>query len=311
MGTPSKCGAVPGDCITLAWRNRAAKTAAGWAIVAVGLTVAIAASGETGQFTSGVNLVEVYASVTDARGEPVTGLTQQDFEVRESGKLQQISNFAAGEVPLSVAVALDRSFSMSGRRLELAKVAAHDFLGELRPSDESMVIAIGSEVEIVAPLSADRRQQFDALMRLDPFGTTGLHDAIIQAIENVQPARGRRALVLLSDGDDRYSHASADDALERARRSDVMIFPVALGQSRPPLFAELATLTGGRSSQARDAATLTATLRAIARELRQQYLLGYTPERPPVAGSGEWRSITVTVKRQNMQVRARDGYVVK
>src|SRR3954452_22568848 len=154
MGTPSKFGAVPGDCITLAGRGRAAKTAAGWVVVAVGLTVAIAASGEARQFTSGVNLVEVYASVTDARGEPVTGLTQQDFEVRESGKLQQISNFAAGEVPLSVAVALDRSFSMSGRRLELAKVAAHDFLGELRPSDESMVIAIGSQVQIVAPLSA-------------------------------------------------------------------------------------------------------------------------------------------------------------
>jgi Ca-activated chloride channel family protein len=279
--------------------------------VAAGLILATAAAAQTGQFTSGVNLVEVYASVTDARGEPVTGLTQQDFEVRESGQLQQISNFAAGEVPLSVAVALDRSFSMSGRRLELARTAARDFLADLRPADESMVIAIGSEVEIVAPLGTDRRKQFDALMRLDPFGTTGLHDGIIQAIDNVQPARGRRALVLLSDGDDRYSHATASEALERARRSDVMIFPVALGPSRPPLFAELAALTGGRSSQARDAATLTPTLRGIARELRQQYLLGYTPERPPVAGSGEWRSIAVTVKREGVQVRARDGYVVK
>ena len=268
----------------------AAKRGAGRAIAAAGLIVVIAASGaETGQFTSGVNLVEVYASVTDARGEPVTGLAQQDFEVRESGELQQISNFAAGEVPLSVAIALDHSFSMTGRRLDLAKAGARDFLGELRPQDESMVIAIGSEVEIVAPLSADRRSQFDALMRLDSFGTTGLHDAIIQAIDSVQPARGRRALVLLSDGDDRYSHATASEALERARRSDVMVFPVALGPRRPPLFAELATLTGGRSFQPRDssasrgdAAALTTALRGIARELRHQYLLGYTPARPPV-----------------------------
>ena len=170
----------------------------------------------------------------------------------------------------------------------------------------------------MAPLSADRRSQFDALMRLDSFGTTGLHDAIIQAIDSVQPARGRRALVLLSDGDDRYSHATASEALDRARRSDVMVFPVALGPRRPPLFAELATLTGGRSFQPRDAsasrgdaAALTTALRGIARELRHQYLLGYTPARPPVAGSGEWRSITVTVKRPGMQVRARDGYVVK
>lgn len=281
-------------------------------LAAVGLVLAVgAAASGTAQFTSGVNLVEVYASVTGAHGEPISGLTQQDFEVRENGEIQQVSNFAAGEVPLSVAVALDRSFSMAGRPLELAKAAARVFLAELRPQDESMVLAIGSQVEIVSPLGADRRPQYEALVRLDPFGTTGLHDAIIEAIDRVQPARGRRALVLLSDGNDRYSHAAASEALERARQSDVMIYPVALGRDRPSLFAELAALTGGRSSHARDAASLTPTLRAIARELRQQYLLGYTPARPTTAGSREWRSIRVTVKRPDVQVRARDGYVVK
>lgn len=302
----------PVDCITPEQAGRRWRRLTRWLVGAVGVAVwTTAAPAGTAQFTSGVNLVEVYASVTDTHGQPIAGLTQQDFEVRENGEVQQISNFAAGEVPLSVAIALDRSFSMAGRRLELAKAAARVFLGELRPADESMVLAIGSQVDVVAPLGADRRAQHDALMRLDPFGTTGLHDAIIEAIDSVQPARGRRALVLLSDGDDRYSHAAASDALERARRSDVMIFPVALGAQRPPLFAELAALTGGRSSYARDAASLTPTLRAIARELRQQYLLGYTPARPPVAGSHEWRSITVTVKRTGVQVRARDGYVVK
>jgi Ca-activated chloride channel family protein len=264
-----------------------------------------------GQFSSGVNLVEVYASVTNERGEAVTGLAQGDFELRENGEVQAVSNFAAGEFPLSVAVGLDRSFSMSGTRLPLAKSAARAFLEELRPQDESMVLAIGSEVEVVAPLSTDRARQFQALARLDPFGTTGLHDAIIRAIDEVQVAKGRRALVLLSDGDDRYSRSSAADALDRARRADVMVFPVALGPTRPPLFAELATLTGGRSFHARDPAKLGETLRAIARELREQYLLGYTPSRPLVAGGNEWRSIAVTVKRPGVQVRARDGYLVK
>lgn len=265
----------------------------------------------SGQFSSGVNLVEVYASVTGANGEPVTGLTQADFELRESGEPQAISNFTAGDFPLSVAIAVDRSFSMSGPRLELAKSAARAFLGELRPGDEAMILAIGSEVEVAAPLSTDRAAQLKALTRLDAFGTTELYDAVVRAIDSVQPAKGRRALVLLSDGDDRYSHASAADALDRARRSDVMAYPVAPGASRPPLFAELATLTGGRSFHARDPETLTATLRGIARELRQQYLLGYTPSRPLVAGSNEWRSISVTVKRPGVQVRARDGYMVK
>ena len=264
-----------------------------------------------GQFTSGVNLVEVYASVTDTQGNPIAGLTQADFELRENGEPQTISNFAAGEFPLSAAIALDRSFSMSGTRLSLAKSAAHAFLAELRPQDEAMVLAVGSQVEVSAPLSTDRAAQRDAINRLDAFGTTGLYDAIIHAIDDVQPAKGRRALVLLSDGDDRYSQASAADALARARRSDVMIFPVALGATRPPLFAELATLTGGRSYHARDGARLADALRTIARELRQQYLIGYTPTRPAVAGSNEWRSITVTVKRPDAHVRARDGYLVK
>ena len=278
--------------------------------IAVAIGLGTAAMAEA-QFTSGVNLVEVYASVTSPEGVAIAGLTQADFEVRENGELQRITSFAAGDFPLSVALAIDRSFSMSGRRLDEAKSAARAFLDELRRGDEAMILAVGSRVEVAAPLSTDRAAQRQAVDGLDPFGTTGLHDAIIRAVDEVQAAKGRRALVLLSDGNDRYSAATAADALEAARRSDVMIFPVAIGAARPPLFAELATLTGGRSSHARDGAALADTLRGIARELRQQYLLGYTPTHPPVAGSGEWRSITVTVRKPDARVRARDGYLVK
>src|SRR5262245_56161727 len=292
------------DCITVI---RHAGYVAAVVLVAAQGTVSAAAR----QFTSGVNLVEVYASVTDERGNAIAGLNEGDFELHEERVLQTISNFAAADFPLSAAIAIDRSFSVSGARLALAKSAAQAFLGELRSSDEAMIIAIGSQVGVVAPLSTDRSAQRDAVSRLDAFGTTGLHDAIIDAIDAVQPAKGRRALIILSDGNDRYSEASAADALERARRSDVMVFPVAIGSTRPPLFAELAMLTGGRSFYARDGAALADTLRAIAHELRQQYLVGYTPLRPPVQGSNEWRSITVTVKRPGANVRARDGYFVK
>ncbi len=273
--------------------------------------VAVLSAAPAAQFTSGVNLVEVYASVTDAEGQPLLGLEREDFEVREDGEFQPLSAFTAGDFPLSAAIAVDASFSMAGERLELARSAARVFLGELRPADEAMVIAIGSRVEALAPLSTDRPRQLDAVARIESFGTTALHDAIIAAIDAVQPAKGRRALVLLSDGDDRYSTASADLALERARRSDVMVYPVALGRQRPALFAELATLTGGRSYHAREARRLTDMLRAIARDLRHQYLLGYTPARPIHAGGNEWRSISVTVKRPGARVRARDGYFVR
>ena len=267
-------------------------------------------SGE-GQFSSSVNLVEVYASVTDRQGQPVRGLSREDFTVREDGAVQQVTAFAAGEFPLSVAVALDRSFSMAGQRLAAARSAARLFLDELRPADESMLIGVGSITEVLAPLSTDRTRQFDVLTRLDAFGTTGLYDAIIAAIDAIQPARGRRALVLLSDGSDRYSMATSADALARARGADVLVYPIALGEARPPVFAELATITGARSFHVRDARQLPETLRTIAAELRHQYLLGYSPSKPSAAGSNEWRSIAVAVRRPDVTVRARDGYLAR
>ena len=279
-----------------------------WSALAL-LAAATAAAG--GQFSSGVNVVEVYATVTDKSGAPVPGLSRGDFEVREDGEVQAVSTFEAGQFPLSVAVAIDRSFSMSGERLTAAKAAASAFLGDLRPEDESMVLAVGSTVETVAALSRERTAQTSAVSALDAFGTTGLYDAIVTAIDAIQPARGRRGLVLLSDGSDRYSRISAADALARARSADVLIYPIAFGRTRPAVFAELATLTGGRSYHVTDPRRLPETVRAIAAELRSQYLLGYSPARPIVSGSNRWRSISVSVKRPGLTVRARDGYVAK
>ena len=263
------------------------------------------------QFSSGVSVVEVYATVTDKRGQPVTGLDRDAFSVRENGEPQPISTFAAGEFPLSVAVAVDRSFSMTGDRLAAAKSGARIFLGALRPADESMLIAVGSTTDVIAPLSRHRPEQLEALNRLDAFGTTGLYDAIVTALDAIQPARGRRALVLLSDGSDRYSKATAAEVLERARAADVLVYPIAFGRTRPEAFAELASLTGGRSFHVTDARRLPETLQTIAAELRNQYLIGYSPVKPPVPGSNEWRSIAVSVSRPDVTVRARDGYLVK
>src|SRR5690606_29050816 len=191
------------------------------------------------QFPSNVNQVEVYASVTDAAGRPLEGLTMADFEVTEDGIPQQISVFAEGDFPLAAAVAVDASFSMTGSRLAVAKSAARLFLGELRDEDQAMLMAIGGTAEVIAPLSNDRAAQFEALNALGTWGTTSLHDAVIAAIGHLQPAAGRRALILLSDGDDRYSRATADEVLTAARQADVMIYPVALGGTLPPLFTDL------------------------------------------------------------------------
>jgi Ca-activated chloride channel family protein len=261
------------------------------------------------QFTSGVNLVEVYATVTDRQGEPLTGLTAADFRVAEDGASQAISAFASGEFPLSIAIGLDRSFSMGGadNRLGVAKSAARTLVGALRPADQVMVVAIGSETTIAAPLSTNRAAALAAIDRLDAWGTTPLYDATLGALDAIQPAPGRRALVLLSDGTDRYSDTTAAELLGRARGRDALIYPVAVGAVRPPVFAELASATGGRSFFAREPAALISAMTAIARELRSQYLLGYAPARARTSEPA-WHAIDVTVARPDVRVRARTGY---
>ena len=265
------------------------------------------------QFSSSVQLVEVYATVTDANGEPVTSLRQSDFEVLEDGVPQQVTTFAAGEFALTVALGVDRSFSMAGEPLRLAKQASQAFLRELKPGDRSMVVAIGNEADVIAPLSDDRAAQSRAIATLDAWSTTALHDAIVATLDRLEPEPGRQAVVVFSDGADRYSEHTAADVLARARRSTALIYPIAFGRTRPALLPELAVLTGGRSFQLRDAKELEKTLATIARELRYQYLLGYTPARPIARGEREWRSIRVTLKgaRRDVRVRARDGYMTE
>lgn len=284
-------------------------------IVPFALVAAAAASlgaqqeGPVAQFSSGVQLVEVYATVTDAKGELLTGLRREDFEVYENNQVQAVSTFAAGEFPLTVALGVDRSWSMAGEPLRLAKQASQTFLRSLKPDDRAMVVAISSDADVVAPLTMDRAEQLRAVAALDPWSTTALHDGIIAALDRLESEPGRQALVLFSDGVDRYSKATVGQVVERARRSHALIYPIAVGKTRPPLLAELAVLTGGRSFLLRDVKELEKTLADIARELRYQYLLGYAPIEPITDTTREWRPIRVVVKKPGVRVRARDGYM--
>lgn len=252
--------------------------------------------------------VEVYATVTDQNGRAVRNLSQADFTVLEDGVPQKITTFVGGEFPAAVALGIDRSFSMKGTPLTVARTAGRAFLGSLKPDDRVMLISISGEVEVLAPLSTDRAPALKALAALDPWSTTSLYDALIRSLDLLENETGRRAIVVLSDGVDRYSTASDGDVLNRARRSDVMMYPIALGRERPGLFAELAALTGGRSFHLRDPKRLQETLQSIAEDLRAQYLIGYEPAVPPRPAEGDWRSISVEVNRPGLTIRSRSGY---
>ena len=286
-------------------------------IIALAVLVALGAgtvnTGLFAQFSSGVQLVEVYATVTDEKGELITGLRQSDFQVLENDRPQEISAFAAGEFPLTVALGVDRSFSMAGEPLRLAKLASQTFLRQLKPGDRSMVVAIGNNAEVIASLSTDHAAQAQAVAALDAWSTTSLYDAVIVALDRLEPEKGRQALVVFSDGADRYSQATSGQVLDRARRSQALIYPITIGKTRVPAAVELATLTGGRSFLLRDVKELERTLTTVAKELRYQYLIGYVPSVPPRAGFHEWRAIRVTLKDpvKGARVRARDGYIAE
>ena len=170
-----------------------------------------------------------------------------------------------------------------------------------------MVVAIGSETSVAAPLSANHDQALAAIDRLDAWGTTPLYDATLAALDAIQC--GERA-------------AGAGAAVRRhrslQRTSRPRIWSIRCGvatcsctrsrsaRARPSVFAELAAATGGRSFFAKEPRDLAPTLTAIARELRFQYLLGYVPSRRP--DDSGWHAIEVTVERPDARVRARDGY---
>ena len=282
---------------------RAAGLACGVALVAT----AIVWPDVPQEFAARTELVEVYATVTDEQGRFVTDLRKDEFTVLEDGVPQPVTTFADGEQPVSIALAIDRSWSMANGRLAAAQRGGRELLLELGDRDRAMLVAIGSEVEVPVALTNDRRAVDAALQALDPWGATALHDAVVTAFDAIEPAPGRRALVLISDGLERGSRRTADEVLARVRASDVLAYPMVVQRKIPAVLEQLATATGGEARRIRKLEELPAMLRRVASELRHQYLLGYQPIRATVAG--QYRRIDVRIARPKHRVRARAGYL--
>jgi Ca-activated chloride channel family protein len=259
------------------------------------------------QFAATTELVEVYVTVVDGKGQPVDGLRREQFTVFDDGVARPIEAFTAGEFPLTVAVAVDRSWSMAGQRLDAARAGALTLVKALRSDDQLMALAIGSRVETVGALGTSRESIASALVRVDPWGTSPIGDAVTQAIDAIAEGRGRRALVLLTDGEERYSEQDRSVVLDRVRRADVLVFPIGIGRRLSPLLTELAAQSGGRALAARDRADAERAALTIANELRHQYLIGFAPA---VGSRQGWHPLRVQVAQLAVVVRARSGYLV-
>ena len=193
---------------------------------------------ESFRFRSGVELINVTATVSDGRGRFVSGLHQEDFRVYEDGELRPITHFTAERVPVSLGIVLDTSGSMAGEKMQAAKQALQRFLFELLgDEDEVFLYRFDNRPELVSPWTRSKDQVAAELRRLQPRGATTLYDAIAEAIPLAATGRNRKkALLIISDGNDSSSYTKIEELKRLIRESEVLVYAIGIDsmtQSQP------------------------------------------------------------------------------
>ncbi|MEO8274582.1 MAG: VWA domain-containing protein [Thermoanaerobaculia bacterium] len=259
-----------------------------------------------------VDLVEIFATVYDKTGRLAENLTEGDFEILDRGKKQTIAKFElVKDLPLSVGLVLDTSGSMR-ESIGEAKRAASEFLSAVvRPTDRCFAVGFADRPQLLMPLTPDVQAVQIAFRDLPAVGNTALHDAMVFALYQLRGIRGRKAIVLLSDGDDTSSLVSYDDALEFSRRSGAAIYTIGLNVGGAQLsirgkLEKLASETGGRSFFVSKAEELSSVYSEISRELRSQYLLAFAPN--PPGKEGVFSTVEVKAQGGKLKTRAPRGY---
>jgi Ca-activated chloride channel family protein len=267
----------------------------------------------------------VFVNVTDANGAPVGGLTQQDFALCEDGREQKISYFERDtDMPLSIVLAIDTSGS-TRKDLPLEKTAAHEFIHSLlRPVDQLDLMDFNSEVREVVPFTANERRIDSGLEDMDVGPATALYNAIYLASQRLAPRHGRKVLVLISDGGNTKNGVDYPQALEAARRGEVMVYsiidlPIMADAGRDTdgehAMITLSEETGGKYYYSNEG-NLSEAFRKVSEDLRTQYLLGYYPDakaRGSEYSGPQFRNISVTLNNPAQtngpyNVRSRSGY---
>ena len=259
-----------------------------------------------------VDLVEVFTTVYDKSGHLAENLTEKDFQLLDRDKPQTIAKFElVKDLPLAVGLVLDTSGSMR-ESIGEAKRAASDFLSAVvRPTDRCFAVGFSDRPRLLMPLTPDVQAVQISFRDLPAVGNTALHDAMVFALYQLRGIRGRKAIVLLSDGDDTSSLVSYDDALEFARRSGAAIYAIGLEVGATQLsirgkLEKLAAETGGRSYFVSKAAELSGVYAEISRELRSQYLLAFAPN--PRGKEGVFSIVEVKAQGGKLKTRAPRGY---
>jgi len=271
------------------------------------------------RITLEVTRVNLLFTVTDRKGRFITSLGRPDFEVLENRKPQGILEFAAeSDLPLRMAILVDTSNSIRDR-FRFIQEAAIEFINSvLRPrQDKALVVSFDTTAELVADLDDNSEHLAKLIRDLRPGGGTSLYDAIFFACRDKlgkeQPRhKFRRAMIIISDGEDNQSRYTRDQSLEMAQKNDVVVYTISTNISRietdgDKVLKYLAAETGGLSLFPFKVEDLGQSFENIANELRHQYNIFYRPE--PLRTDGRYQTVEVRVKnRKDLVVRARKGY---
>ena len=258
-----------------------------------------------------IDLVELYTTVTEGT-RLALDLKQSDFSVFEDGRRQEMAKFElVNDRPLTVGITIDTSGSMIESLGEAQRAAVGFLENVVSPSDQTFAVAFSDKPQLLMPRTSDVGAVAETLEQIGAAGNTALNDAIVTSLYYFRGVRGRKVLVLLSDGEDTASSLDFKSALEYARRSGVVVYTIGLGIGRTMISVRnslnnLSRETGGRSFYIHQASELRTAYAQIERELRSQYLLAYQSDRP-ATNDATFREVEVKVTGKR-KARTISGY---
>jgi Ca-activated chloride channel homolog len=279
---------------------------------------------QKGVIKANVDLVVLHATVDDDKGQFVGDLKQDNFRVFEDKVEQKISLFSREDIPVTMGLVIDNSGSMREKRSQVNE-AALTFVKTSNPRDEAFVVNFNDEyyLDLNEDFTSDQKELNEALSRIDSRGSTALYDAIIGSLDHLKKGhRDKRVLLVITDGDDDASRKSFEYTVKVAEQSDAAIYAIGVfseddrkhskGMVRhsKKILAELATATGGLAYFPDNLEQVQSICAQVARDIRNQYELGYYPSN--TAKDGSFRTVQVQVQppkgRGKLAVRTRAGY---
>jgi Ca-activated chloride channel family protein len=267
------------------------------------------------------DLVTMNVTVTDLYGRFVSGLKQNAFTILDENSEQKIEFFSDEDAPVSVGIIFDVSGSMNGEKIQKARQALSKFIGTSHPMDEYFLIAFNKRAQLLLDRTRNGEAVLDKLQLVQPKDNTALYDAVYLGTEKVTTgAHQKRALIIISDGQDNNSRYTFSDVRRELKESDVSVYAIGIlgggdassseGVTGQSYLEELAGVTGGRAFFPQTNIEMDEIFERIALELRHQYSIGYRPAN--FNNDGKWRKLKVKVKPPRglprLFVRTKEGY---